>query len=505
MTVPFRASSAHIIPVIDLFAGPGGLGEGFSSCRPLEGAKYRIGLSVEMEECAHQTLQLRAFRRQFDQPPKAYWELLRGEIERQELFERFPAEAEAAGREARRITLSARTAGKVRELVTTALAGRDKWVLIGGPPCQAYSQVGRSRNRGTATYDADRDRRHVLYLEYLQLLAEHAPPVFVMENVKGLLTAKYRRDRMFDRIHEDLQSPAAVIGKKRRSARPRADARYRLIPLSPAPGLFPGEDPADFLVRSEEFGIPQTRHRVIIIGVRSDFRVPDLRLRPLPSTSVRAAISDLPALRSGITDHEGEWAALIGQVPGRRWMKHIPADLQRAIRVAVQDSQSRDLNRGGEFLRGRNSACPPLRGWCNHSTRAHILADLERYLFASCFAALSGRSPDLSDFPEGLLPSHANVARALATGHFADRFRVQVADRPGTTVTSHISKDGHYYIHYDPSQCRSLTVREAARLQTFPDDYLFCGPRTAQYQQVGNAVPPSLARQIAELILPVLV
>jgi DNA (cytosine-5)-methyltransferase 1 len=132
----------------------------------------------------------------------------------------------------------------------------------------------------------------------------------------------------------------------------------------------------------------------------------------------------------------------------------------------------------------------------HHETRGHIPDDLGRYLYAATYAEVTGTSPKLSDFPEFLQPAHQN----RASGDFADRFRVQVGERPSSTVTSHISKDGHYFIHPDPRQVRSLSVREAARLQTFPDNYFFCGPRTAQYHQVGNAVPPFLALQIARVV-----
>jgi DNA (cytosine-5)-methyltransferase 1 len=142
-----------------------------------------------------------------------------------------------------------------------------------------------------------------------------------------------------------------------------------------------------------------------------------------------------------------------------------------------------------------------LAGVCNHSSRAHITKDIYRYFYAACFARIEEVSPKLADFPTDLLPNHANVPDAIVDSNmFLDRFRVQPWGKPSTTVTSHISKDGHYYIHPDPSQARSLTVREAARLQSFPDNYFFTGPRTAQYTQVGNAVPPLLARAIAQSV-----
>jgi DNA (cytosine-5)-methyltransferase 1 len=132
----------------------------------------------------------------------------------------------------------------------------------------------------------------------------------------------------------------------------------------------------------------------------------------------------------------------------------------------------------------------------NHQARSHMKEDLERYAWWAAEAKKTGKSPTLHDnVPKALLPKHQNV-HDDSPMVFADRFKVQLADKPSGTVTSHISKDGHYYIHYDPAQARSFSVREAARIQTFPDDYFFMGNRTQQYHQVGNAVPPYLAYQI---------
>src|SRR5690606_4931425 len=135
----------------------------------------------------------------------------------------------------------------------------------------------------------------------------------------------------------------------------------------------------------------------------------------------------------------------------------------------------------------------------HHVSRMHLLEDIKRYLFASRYVEKYGKFPRLEDYKlagENLMPDHENAE----SGKFTDRFRVQLPNVPATTVTSHISKDGHYFIHYDPKQSRSFTVREAARVQTFPDNYYFCGGRTQQFHQVGNAVPPYLAYQIAEVV-----
>lgn len=510
------------IPVVDLFAGPGGLGEGFAAYRTPSGeAAYKIALSVEKDAIAHSTLELRSFFRQFSagQVPRDYYAHLQDPVTlpRCELFARHRAEAERARKEAWHAELGSVSEAELDRRVKDAIGLAPHWLLIGGPPCQAYSIVGRARRGGMDALDP---RVH-LYREYLRILAVHKPAVFIMENVKGLLSAKLDNSSVFDRMLDDLSYPTSTINRRYRSHGGRVE--YQILSLVPrSENLFAREtrDPRDFIIHCEHFGIPQARHRVILLGVRSDVNIiSNCVLRRASEVSVRTVIGKLPRLRSGLSkqaDSKVAWKEAIAALGNSRWLRELrqrhDSALVKVLNNRLDSLVAPHANRGAEFLPAE-PACDyrsdwyidsKLSGICNHSSRGHMVEDLHRYFFSSAFAEEFGRSPTLKDFPPSLLPSHASVAKALDMGHFADRFRVQVGNRPATTVTSHIAKDGHYYIHYDPTQCRSLTVREAARLQTFPDNYLFCGNRTQQYHQVGNAVPPLLACQIAEAIHPLL-
>ncbi len=513
--------SAPQVPIVDLFAGPGGLGEGFSA---LDGNLFRIAISIEMDETAHETLQLRSFFRKFDVgcTPREYYEYVRGDLPIADLKAAYPCEWEHAQAEAWRAELGAVEHAKVREQVDRALGVERNGgvaVLIGGPPCQAYSLAGRSRMRRVQGAHFESDSRHFLYREYLKILGDHAPCAFVLENVKGLLSSTSDGRQIFGKIQADLRSPGKALddyGTRNRNV------EYVLFPLGSSPPQTDGDcDPPaeNYVLRSEDLGLPQARHRVIIVGIRSDLAdQARAAIPPMVQRTRRATVADvlqgLPRLRSGLSrasDSNYQWEIAVRSSAISLWEN--PRFLPRPMRDEV--AQFRDKlrappsGRGARFVKEAGAipqyepswfADPKIEGVLNHESRGHMQEDLTRYLFAAVFGRTQGRSPTLADFPQSLLPKHKNARFALGGSMFSDRFRVQLFDRPSTTVTSHISKDGHYYIHPDPSQCRSLTVREAARLQTFPDNYFFEGPRTKQYVQVGNAVPPLLARRIAGVL-----
>lgn len=507
------------VAVVDIFSGPGGLGEGFSAFEDdSRNHPYAIQVSIEKEKSAHETLLLRSFLRKFGSEfPPEYYSFLNGEIKEPEWSELYPVEWREAAEQTPRLEL-----GK-KETSTDCLLDQriseirekygDRTLLIGGPPCQAYSLAGRSRNRGVANYDPREDERHFLYQEYVDILSRLKPAVFVMENVKGLLSSSVvRGDLIFETILSDLRD---AMGQD----------SARLIALSSSMnslGLKLDSTPGEYMVRAEDHGIPQARHRVFIVGLRKELieNLPEFFFPRLDKRSERVAVKDvigeMPLLRSGLSvgDSADAWSEAVWKASSTiRHSNNLGLssaewrEFRKVLKGCLQDFGDETPTERAKYCRARlPRTCPSdLRKWIfddklrrlpNHETRGHMKSDLVRYLFASTFGLAFGRSPKASEFPPVLAPDHRN----WSSGDFSDRFRVQIRDRPATTITSHISKDGHYYIHPDPIQCRSLTVREAARLQTFPDNYFFKGNRTQQYIQVGNAVPPFLARQIAESI-----
>ncbi len=465
------------IPVVDLFAGPGGLGEGFSRVEDRVGRKvFKTVISIEKDPHARQTLRLRAFYRHHRDSrtrlPDAYLRVLRastakekslalGQLAQDVIWKRVCDEIPEWVRAGRKSCELGPDNLEIHAAIKNRLKGARNWVLIGGPPCQAYSLVGRSRMRNHE--GMIQDTRHFLYREYLAVIRKFRPTIFVMENVKGLNTAKVEGMPILPMIVRDLES-----------------AGYALK------SIVKSESPSDFMVKSERFGIPQTRHRMIIVGVRlSEFGLAE-KLHPIEQSlvteTVQNAISGLPKL-----------AALDSSTPRSNVEESLKGKpcLERDYECNFEDRK---------LVKFITSGSPQLSGMIlNHEARSHMPEDLKRYQWW-VDNATETTSPRLNGkVPKSHLPKHRNSSADGASA-FSDRFKVQVSGRPSGTITSHISKDGHYYIHYDRKQARSFSVREAARIQTFPDDYFFMGNRTQQYHQVGNAVPPYLAYQIGQRV-----
>ncbi len=509
-----------MVPVVDLFSGPGGLAEGFAALDDDSGdPRFQIALSIEKDPSAHRTLRLRAFLRKFNREfPDEYYDFLNGvTAEEPDWATLFPEEWQDACDETLRLTLGAEDLPEdVGERVRAIRKDSGtRTVLLGGPPCQSYSVAGRARNAGIEAYNADEDERQSLYQQYADVLGKLQPAVAVMENVKGMLSAKHEGRLIFPDVMESLRNAGGE----------RKYVLYGLCSSDRTKSWGNELEPKDFLVRAEAHGVPQARHRVFVVCVRADVArgLPEDVLPKLQPNedlvSVHDVIGDMPTLRSRLSRDDS----------GSTWKEVVRngCNLIETFRTKMEKKkETRFLKALGEAREASRETIPPfgnaigdvkiggdcstdLSDWIvdenitrlpNNETRGHMQEDLWRYLFAAAFARAFGRSARASDFPSILAPNHAN----WDSGKFADRFRVQLQDRPATTITSHISKDGHYFIHPDPAQCRSLTVREAARLQTFPDNYFFHGGRSQQYVQVGNAVPPYLAWQIAKVVWDVL-
>lgn len=375
--------------VVDLFAGPGGLGEGFRQ------SGFFIAAAVDSDEYAQKTLTLNAGAR--------------GTL--------------VINENVRRLKIS----GKVD-------------VVVGGPPCQGFSNVGIPRIRHQRLTKEKktrvRDPRRTLYREFVRIVNDLQPQFFVMENVPTLLS--FRGGKVRDEIVRQFNS----IGY---------------------------ETKVDIL-NAANFGVPQVRKRAFFIGNRIGAENPfpvkthtnqsatgQMTLdggQVLPrQLTVFDAISDLPPLEPGTGTDESPYPMPSRLTVYQRWARE-----------------------GSPML-------------YNHVARNHSERDRE------IFRTLK-EGQKMSDLPAAMRPYRADI--------FADKIKKQSWNRPSSTILSHMQKDGLMYVHPDSAQARTFTPREAARLQSFPDWFRFCGPMTQQFKQIGNAVPPLLARRIAEVIRPLL-
>ncbi|MFC1583664.1 DNA cytosine methyltransferase [Candidatus Neomarinimicrobiota bacterium] len=443
---------------MDLFAGAGGLGEGFHQ------AGFDIVCSIDSDPHCASTLKTRSEYRVLKAggklPDYAYY--LKGDIDLPKT---------AASDNVLQLELNEESLDKQLGLISNCLVRNNVSqvdLIIGGPPCQAYSIAGRSRDPDRKKYDP----RHHLFRIYLKLIEQLQPRLFVYENVPGLLSAASASGVILELLRQDLNG---------------IQPSYFLIP--PTQGeyvLFSADNHYDlsaFKFDTATFGVPQHRKRIILIGIRSDLADADKKYAVNFWSTLENTINSTVTVEEAISD-----------------LPPVYPDRGKALR-----GNDRHLSKG--YIKEPNHYSKGLRwedlgGVLNHRSRIHMEADLLRYNYFIRESLEQGRHITLRDVKaekrEDILPAHRKQ------DIFIDRFKVQLPNRPASTVTAHIAKDGHYYIHPDIKQCRSLTVREAARLQSFPDDYLFEGPRTEQFRQVGNAVPPVFARKIAEAVKEVL-
>lgn len=401
---------------IDLFAGAGGLSEGFirQGFKPLA--------HIEMDVYAAQTLKTRAAYHFLQETGRldVYHRYLKNEITRDQLYDKVDPQVlnTVLNRE-----ISNNSIEEIFQTIDESLRNQETQevdVLVGGPPCQAYSLVGRARD----PYKKEHDPRNYLYQQYVKFLEKYRPKLFVFENVPGILTAG--KGKLFEDVQKIMDEAGYSIKAQ--------------------------------ILDASMFGVLQKRRRVILIGwiKGSDLFYPDFE-KINHNYLVSDILDDMPSLQPGETKD------FMYTKPPCDYLK------------------SYGIRSGDDIL-------------VQHISRVHNEHDRGIYRLAIEKWNTEKKRLKYTDVPEKDR-THNNITA------FLDRFKVVAGDLAYShTMVAHIAKDGHYYIHPDIKQLRSLSVREAARIQSFPDNFFFEGPRTAMFTQIGNAVPPLMAERIAEEI-----
>ena len=388
---------------IDLFAGCGGLSEGFYRKR------FEALAHVEIDKYACETLRRRMMYYGYADADK---KVIEHDI----------------------------TADDIIDRINEAIGKKQVDIIIGGPPCQAYSTAGRVRD----SKGMEKDPRNFLFESYVKILEYYQPKFFVFENVTGLFTAKVNGESIFKKVLN-------ALGKM-----------YEVL-----------DDPGILLHNSADFGVPQIRKRVIIMGVRRD--IDQVSVRDLYNSVIKTHWSpDTP---------EGE---------RRGRSKYITVEQAIGDLPAVEPGNDASMEAfnypcNNTFL--KRIGKPGVHPLMDHIARNHNSVDRERFTYMIrnhwTFGQLRRTMPQYEH-------EHARV--------FDNSYVVQWWDLPSKTIIAHIHKDGFQFIHPDEAQARTFTVREAARIQSFPDDFEFAGSRGEKYKQIGNAVPPLFAEALAKAI-----
>lgn len=403
---------------IDLFAGAGGLSEGFIR------AGFKPIAHVEMNKDACDTIKTRTAYHWLKENKKTriYNDYLKSETKNKEaLWKNVPEHLinSVINKE-----ISENTLPEIFKTIDKELNGKKVDLIIGGPPCQAYSVVGRARK------DMESDPRNHLYKHYVKFLEKYKPKMFVFENVPGILSAK--NGDYLSKIFKAVRNAGYEVSLP--------NNKYKVL-------------------NAKDFGVLQDRKRVIIIGWRKELNLeyPEFETTDNNFQILKDLFSDLKPLKNG----QGTLNAVEYAKPTTEYLK------QTNIRIGL------------DFV-------------TQHIVRPNNDNDLEIYQIA-IDQWNNGKRLNYAELPKRLI-KHSN------TDSFVNRFQVVNGKGISHTVVAHIAMDGHYYIHPDENQNRSISVREAARIQSFPDDYFFEGSRTAAFKQIGNAVPPLMAQKIAEKI-----
>lgn len=403
--------------IIDLFSGAGGLTEGFRN------DNFNIICHIEKNKDACETLKVREAYYYLKKVDKLflYKNYLNGKISKKELLNEIPKEQIDS---VLNIEINEKSLDEILNYIDAKTDRVDG--IIGGPPCQAYSTIGRAINEKKK----NSDDRIYLYKYYLSFLNKYSPKFFIFENVKGLQSFKDVDGLLLlPKIKSEFRNAGYIISDK--------------------------------VINSSDYGVSQNRERLFIFGLRNDVKLDKtffdelekLKEKPL---NLEKLFNDLPSINAGEEGYN-----------------------YRAIRLSYEKKK---------YYRNLDEKIPLTL----HLARPQTSNDLKIYKIVQ-EAKQSGRNIKYSELPSEL-QNHSNK------DSFLDRFKALDENGYSHTVVAHISKDGHYYIHPSMGQTRSITVREAARIQGFPDNYYFQNSRTAAFVQIGNAVPPILSKKIADTV-----